>query len=91
MQNTKFSVLGRDIPLEEIDQEICRVVKFTPHAKIVNNKIVADSRTDPYAFLIIETKKLSEKVELPIFHKEDFKNVYEAFKGKKEGQEVLVV
>lgn len=84
-------VLGKDIPLETIDQEICRVIKFIPHAKITNNKVVADSRTNPYAFLTIETNKLSTKAELPVFHKDDFRNVYEAFKERKNGQEVLIV
>lgn len=84
-------VLGKDIPLDTIDKEICRVIKFTPHAKIVNNKVVAESKTDPYAFLTIETKKISGKAELPIFHKDDFRNTYEAFNERGEGQEVLIV
>ncbi len=85
------SILGKDIPLETIDKEICRVIKFTPHAKLINNKVTADSATSPYAFLTIESKKISGKAELPIFHKDDFKNVYEAFNERKEGQEVLVI
>ena len=85
------SVLGKDIPLDTIDKEVCRVIKFSPRAKLVDNKVIADHPTDPYAFLTIETKKLSEKVELPIFHKDDFKNVFEAFNEMKDDQEVLIV
>lgn len=85
------SILGKDIPLDTIDKEICRVIKFTPHAKLVGDKVVADSRMDPYAFLTIETGKISGKVDLPIFHKDDFKNVSDAFKERGDDQEVLVV
>jgi len=87
----KNPVLGKDISLEIIDKEICRVIKFTPYAEIVNNKVVTNSGTGPYAFLTIETKKLSRKTELPIFHKDDFRNVFEAFRERKGSQEVLVV
>ncbi|MBI2021917.1 hypothetical protein HYS93_03530 [Candidatus Daviesbacteria bacterium] len=85
------SVLGRDIPLDMIDKEICRVIKFTPRAKVINDKVVANSKTEPYAFLTIETKKIPGQAELPVFHKDDFQNVYEAFNERKEGQEILVV
>jgi len=84
-------ILGKEIPWETIDKEICRIIKFNSHAKVVNNKVVADSPTSPYAYLTIETKKILGKADIPIFHKDDFKNVYEAFSDKKEGQEVLVV
>lgn len=84
-------VLGRDIPLDRIDKEICRVVKFTPHAKIINNKVEAENKTDPYAFLTIETKKIPGKVDLPLFHKDDFRSIYDAWNERKEDQEVLVV
>jgi len=89
--DNKTPVLGKELPLETIDKEICRVIKFTPHAKIANNKVVADSTTGPYAFLIIESEKLSTTAELPIFHKDDFKNIFEAFKERKDNQEVLIV
>lgn len=84
-------ILGKGIPLDTIDKEICRVSNFTPYAKLVNNEVVADSKTGPYAFLTIETGKILGKAELPIFHKDDFKNAYEAFNERKEGQEVLVI
>ena len=71
-----MAVLGKDISFEKIDKEICRVIKFTPHAKVVNNKVLADSATDPYAFLTIETGKIQGNADLPVFHKDDFKNVY---------------
>jgi len=86
-----MAILGKDVPFEKIDKEICRVIKFTSHAKVVNNKVIADSATDPYAFLTVYIEKIQGRVDLPIFHKDDFKNVYEAFEERKEDQEVLVI
>ena len=84
-------ILGKDIPFDKIDKEIALVVKLTPHAKVVGNRVIADSTTNPYAFLTIETKKISGRAELPVFHKDDFKNVHEALNEREEGQEVLII
>lgn len=90
--NETEPVLGRDIPWNTIDGELCRVVRFTPFGKVENNKVVAVSGAAPYAFLTVECKKLKQNCSLWVTHKMDFKHLWEAFekRGIKEKEEVLI-
>lgn len=85
-------ILGKDIPWDTIDSEVCRVLKFTPHGKIENNQIKAIPNF-PYAFLTIECNKLQGRATLYVTHKLDFTNLWKAYKerGVKEDEEVLVM
>ena len=75
-----------------IDGEPCKVIKFTPLAKIENGKVITSNKTEPYASVVFECKKLPEQTEGLICHKMDFQHLWAAFKerGIKENEEVII-
>ena len=83
-------ILGKDIPFEKIDSQVCRVIEFAPLAKLKDKKVVSASLNSPYASLVIECKKLSGKATLLVTNKTDYVHLTEAFKKKKEGEDVLI-
>ncbi len=86
-------ILGKDIPWSVIDGELCRVIRFTPFAKIENKKVRAVASYTPYAFLTVECKKFKQNADLWVTHKIDFINLSEAFGQRKikDGEEVLII
>lgn len=89
--NDNSSILGKDIPFNIIDSEVCRVLEFNTHAKIENNNVKAIPNF-PYAFLTVECNKLQGKAILYVTHKLDFTNLWRAYKerGINKEEEVLV-
>lgn len=89
------SYLGKDIPLEAIEGEFCRVITFVPFANIDKKGAVqAMSLTTPYALLHVESPKLPKDTDCIylVSHKEDFRHIYEAFQEiDSSTQEVMIV
>ncbi len=85
--------LLKDSQWNVIDGELCRVIDFVPMASIKEGKILAIDKTAPYAFVVLECKKLPTKIKGLITHKVDFMHLWSAFKerGVKQDEEVLIL
>lgn len=83
-------ILGKEIPFERIDGQVCRVIEYAPLAKLKDKNVVSTSLSSPYASLVVECSKLSGKVTLLLTNKIDFVHLSEAFKKRKKGEEVLI-
>ncbi len=66
-------VIGRDISLADIVNQVFRVLEFERCGTTIdNNKVKALSSVEPYGYLLVESPILNQKVRLPIIHKDDF-------------------
>ncbi len=76
-----------------IDGEPCRVIEFTPSASIQDKKVITSNKTEPYAFVILECKKLPDRIKGFICHKIDFQHLWAAFKerGVQQDEEVIIL
>jgi len=88
-------IISIDILWNQIEGEFCRVKTFLPYAEIKENKIIKPAFSMPYAILDVENphKLPPEGAFLPVFHKIDFKHLWEAFveRGINIDEEVLVI
>lgn len=84
--------LKQDSDWSIIDSEPCKVINFTSLASIENGKIIISNKTEPYASVVLECKKLPEQTKGFICHKMDFQNLWTAFKerGVRENEEVII-
>jgi len=84
--------MRKDSEWSVIDGEPCKVIRFTPSAKIENGKVISSNKTEPYASVIFECKKLPQQTEGFICHKMDFQHLWAAFneRGVKEDEEVII-
>lgn len=84
--------LRHDKEWSVIDSEACRVISFTPTASVENGKVIASNKTEPYASVILECKKLPQQIRGFICHKIDFRHLWAAFKerGVSENEEVII-
>ncbi len=84
--------LRRDNEWSTIDGEPCKLIEFTPLASVENGKVVASNKTEPYASVIFECKKLTQQTKGFIYHKMDFQHLWAAFKerGIKQNEEVII-
>lgn len=85
-------LVGRDIPWEDLEGQYMRVNDFNFLAKVELGKIKEDRFPKPYGFISVECPKLPCQAIMPIFHKLDFKNLWEVFRQRKlsPSEEVLV-
>jgi len=76
-----------------IEDEPCRVIDFTPLARVENGRVIAPNMTDPYASLILECKKMPEVIRGYVTHKIDFANLWAAFeeRGISDNEEVIII
>lgn len=80
-----------------IDGELCRATNFVPFGSEIKHDKISDltkgSRYLPHASITIECKKLPKEVTGFICHKQDFENLWEAFKKRKikRDEEVLII
>ena len=66
-------VIGRDISLADIVNQVFRVLEFDRCGTTIdNNKVNALSPVEPYGYLLVESPILNQKVRLPIIHSNDF-------------------
>lgn len=93
MENINQKVLKKDSEWSVVDGEPCRLIDFIPTASVQNGKVVMKNSTDPYASVVLESKKFSGKVKGFITHKIDFMHLWAAFRerGISESEEVLIV
>lgn len=86
------SNLKKDKEWSIIDGKPCKVINFTPLATIENGKVIASNKTEPYASVILECKKLPQQTKGFICHKMDFQHLWAAFKerGVRENEEVII-
>lgn len=75
-----------------IDSEPCRVIEFTPTASVKNGKVLAPNKTEPYASVVLECKKIPNIVKGFICHEMDFQHLWAAFKerGIQQNEEVII-
>jgi hypothetical protein len=85
-------VLRKDKEWSVIDAELCRVNLFTPLARVEDGRVIAPSKTDPYALIRIECKALPEETIGAIGHRLDFQHLWAAFneRGIRDDEEVLI-
>jgi len=86
------SDLRKDNEWSIIDSESCRVIEFTPLASVENGKVIISNKTELYAYIIFECKKLSQPTKGFICHKMDFQHLWAAFKerGVQQDEEVII-
>jgi len=84
--------MRKDSEWSAIDGEPCRVVSFTPLVSIENGKIITSNKTEPYASVVLECKKMPNTIKGFICHKMDFKHLWKAFKerGIEQNEEVII-
>ncbi len=75
-----------------IDGELCRVKVFTPSARVEHGRVIAPTKTDPYASIVVECDALPHGATGLITHRTDFLHLWNAFneRGVRDGEEVLV-
>ncbi|MBE0447822.1 MAG: hypothetical protein IBX64_06940 [Actinobacteria bacterium] len=86
--------LFKDSDWSLIDGELCRVINFSPWAKISNGAVVDQiDKTEPYTSVHIECKKLQGIATGLITHKVDFIHLWLAFNERtiKGDEEVLII
>lgn len=85
-------ILRKDSEWSDIDGEVCRVINFTPFAKVENGKVVTPNLAEPYASVNLECKKLPQQATGFITHKVDFQHLWAAFRDREigENEEVLI-
>jgi len=90
-QNTKI-IIRKDNEWSIVNGDPCRVLGFTPIATIENGKVLSPNKTDPYASVVLECKKLQYRIKGFICHKMDFEHLWSAFKERdvKKGEEVII-
>lgn len=86
------TILRKDNEWSVIDSEPCKVIDFTPAALIQNEKVLAPNKTEPYASVILECKKVPDTIKGFICHKMDFQHLWAAFKerGIQQDEEVII-
>jgi hypothetical protein len=84
--------LLKDSQWSVIDSEPCRVIEFTPTASVQNGKVLAPNKTEPYASVVLECKKIPNIIKGFICHKMDFQHLWAAFKerGIQQNEEVVI-
>lgn len=84
--------MKKDSEWSVIDGEPCKVIEFTPLASVKSGKVVVSNKTEPYAFVIFECKKLPQQTKGFICHKMDFQHLWAGFneRGIKENEEVII-
>jgi len=55
--------MQKDSEWSVIGEEPCKVIKFTPLAKIENGKVITFNKSESYTSVVFECKKLPEKTE----------------------------
>jgi len=87
-----MNTMRKDSEWSVIDGEPCKVIEFTSLASVENGKVVAINKTEPYASVIFECKKLPQQTKGFICHKMDFQHLWAAFneRGVKENEEVII-
>lgn len=86
------TTLRKDSEWSMVDGEPCRIIDFTPFAKLENGQVVAQNKTEPYASIVFECAKLSQQTKGFITHKMDFQHLWKAFKerGVEPNEEVII-
>lgn len=86
------TALRKDKEWSIIDGEPCRVIDFIPTAKVENGQVIASNKTEPYASIVFECKKLPQQTKGLITHKMDFLHLWAAFKerGIEQNEEVII-
>lgn len=84
--------MRKDNEWSVIDGEPCKVTEFSPTASIQNGKVLASNKTEPYASVILECKKIPNTIKGFICHKMDFEHLWMAFKqrGVRQNEEVII-
>lgn len=83
--------MRKDSEWKIIDGEPCRVIDFIPSAIVKNGKVITSNKTEPYASIILECKKLPQEIKGFITHKIDFLHLWTAFKERGVGQNEEVI
>jgi hypothetical protein len=92
---SRESSLLKDTEWSAIDGEFCRVNDFVPLSWMEEGKICDDKlfKTLPYASVILECKKIPNRIKGYITHKIDFIHLWNVFRerGIKEDEEVIII
>jgi hypothetical protein len=79
----------RDRDWEPLDNEICRVLEFTPLAgRMEGAKVKSSKKGLPYASIEVESPALAGPTTGFIAHKLDFQHLWEVFKVRGGGDGV---
>jgi hypothetical protein len=84
-------VLSTDRDWAVVDGEACRVSSFVPSARVDGGRVVAGSRTKPYASIRVESCRLPDTATGFITHRTDFLHLWSAFKDRGVGDEEEVI
>ena len=85
-------VLLTDKGWSVIEEELCRILKFTPMAVVRNGDVIAIDKYTPYASVELECRKFPTSATGFITHKIDFMHLWHVFENRtiKDSEEVLI-
>jgi hypothetical protein len=85
-------VLANDSDWARIDGDVCKVVRFTPLARVEGAKVIHKNSTTPYALIALEHPDLPQDTIGAITHEVDFRHLWAAFEGRgiNDDEEVVV-
>ncbi|HEY5614491.1 MAG TPA: hypothetical protein VIL52_00580 [Bacteroidota bacterium] len=86
-----MEIIKKDKEWSMLEDEPCRVSNFIPSASVKNGEVISSNNTEPYAEVMLESKKLSRQTKGYITHKIDFLHLWSAFKERGVGQNEEVV
>ena len=81
--------LRKNSEWKKMEKKLCRVIKFTPVAKVENDGVIASDRSSPYASVDLDCE--GERIKGFVTHKEDFKNLWKALKEDDASEEHEVI
>jgi hypothetical protein len=84
--------MGKDPFWGDLEDEVVIVRKFAPIAKVENGKVISTRPNIAYAFVTVDSPKLTSETTLPINHRLDFLHLWEAFiiRTVSDSEEVLI-
>ena len=90
---SELPLLGKTLPFDAFIGEMLRIVRFTPYQALEGGKVGGNSALGARALLRVEGPEAERFSLLPVYHREDFKNLWALFetRGLGTNEEAIVV
>ena len=90
LKKKNIPLIGRDISWEEIIGHVFKVIGFDKDGTVIdsNGNVKTKNEYKPYGYLLVDSPKLEEPIELPIIHRDDFLLASSVFDDPKLSEEI---